>query len=136
MKVSVKTEGFAELERKLLDLGAAASKTVMRGALMSGLTPMVKRARERVAKRTGALAKSIRKRSMITKGNDFAADVGIHMSSKRKEAGWRWHFEEFGTSKQRARPFIRPAFDETKDEVVARFKDEMAKRIDKEAKKR
>lgn len=27
------------------------------------------------------------------------------------EAGWRWHFAEFGTAHHAAHPFLRPAFD-------------------------
>ncbi len=136
MNMRMKIEGLAALEKKLNALPAAASKKVMRGSLMSALAPMVKAAKEKVAVRSGALKKAIRRRALITKGNDYAAEAGIHMASKKGEEGWRWHFEEFGTSGQRARPFIRPAFDETQEEVVRRFKEELARRIDKEAKKR
>lgn len=133
MKMTVKTSGFAELEKKLLALPAAASRKVMRGALMAALTPLVKRAKELVAVDEGDLKRSIKKRSAIYKGNNFAAEAGVYISRKLK-AGHRWHFEEFGTSKHAARPFLRPAFDEKKMEVLERFKAELSKRIDKAAK--
>ena len=134
MKVSMKTEGFAELEKKLLSLPAAASKKVMRGALMTALTPLVKRAKALVRVSSGELQKAIRKKSLINKGNNYAAEAGLYMATKKGQAGWRWHFEEFGTSRQSARPFLRPAFDQTHEAVVARFKAELAKRIDKASK--
>lgn len=122
-------KGLAELEAKLNALPAAGAKKAMRSALMFALTPMLKAARDGVAKRSGALAKAIVKRSFITKANDFQAEAGVVMNTKKKAPGWRWHFEEFGTSRQKARPFIRPAFDNNKAEAVTRFVEQIKKRI-------
>jgi HK97 gp10 family phage protein len=131
----MRVEGLAELEAKLNALPAAASKKVMRSALMFALTPMQKAARAGVAKRSGALAKAIAKRSFITKSNNYQADAGIVMNTKKKASGWRWHFEEFGTSRQKARPFLRPAFDSNKESAVTRFVAQIKKRIAAELKK-
>lgn len=129
MKTSMHVEGLAELEKKLNALPAAGAMKVMRSALMFALTPWQKAARKIVSKRSGMLAKAITKKSFITKANKFKAEAGIVMSTKKKLPGWRWHFEEFGTSKQKADPFIRPAYDENKTVPITRFISQIKKRI-------
>lgn len=44
-------------------------------------------------------------------------------------------FLEFGTSKMAARPFIRPAFDASKEAAVKKMGDQLGKGIEREAKK-
>ena len=44
-------------------------------------------------------------------------------------AGWRWHFAEFGTSKEAAHPFLRPAMLSKRGQVVEIFKEILAKKI-------
>lgn len=129
MKMKMEVEGLKELEAKLNALPAAGAIKAMRSALMFALTPMVKAARGSVAKRSGALAKAIVKRSFINKKNNFKADAGVVMNTKKKAPGWRWHFEEFGTSRQKARPFLRPAFDNNKELAITRFVSQIKKRI-------
>ena len=48
-------------------------------------------------------------------------------------AGWRWHFIETGAPARgiAARPFLRPAFDANKELVLARFRDQLKRRIEK-----
>lgn len=42
-----------------------------------------------------------------------------------------WHLVEFGTSRSRAKPYIRPAFDSRKGEVVEMVRTDLAKRIER-----
>lgn len=42
-----------------------------------------------------------------------------------------WRFLEFGTKNMAARPFLRPAIDETKEAAVDKFAEVMEKQIDK-----
>ena len=132
MKVSMKVEGLAALDKKLTALPIAVRAKAMRSALMFAITPWQNAAREKVAERFGNLRKAITKKSFINKANGFRAEAGIVMATKKKAPGWRWHFEEFGTSKQRARPFIRPAFDENQQNVIDRFVKKIKERIAKE----
>jgi len=162
MDFSMKLEGLKDLEDKLLkDLPAAVQKKVMRSALMFALTPIQKAAKAKVPEDSGELKKAIRKKSLLTRANQFKAEAGIHMTSKRKATGWKWHFIEFGTAAHKikskkkkalsgdgviygketivpaisAQPFLRPAFAEKSREALARFKKQMLKRILKETEK-
>ena len=162
MNFDMKIEGLKDLEKKLIqDLPAATQKKVMRSALMFALTPIQKAAKAKVPKDSGELAKSIRKKSLLTRANQFLAEAGIHMTSKRKATGWKWHFIEYGTKAHKvktkkkkllsgdgiaygkehivpamvAQPFLRPAFAEKSKEALKRFKTQMSKRILKETTK-
>lgn len=129
LEVTAEIQGLDELERRLVALPSAVGIKVMRSALLDAAKPIRDAARERVHKRTGALARSIGLASGAT-GKD-GAFAGIRMA--RKLAGWRWHFEEFGTSRQRARPFLRPAFDEQVMPALRRFSEQLSKRIERAA---
>jgi HK97 gp10 family phage protein len=150
MKVTMKTEGFAELEKKLNRLPAAASKKVMRSALMLALTPIVKAAKAMAP--IDRIKNNIRKKSAITKANDFKAEAGVIIRTKGNindpRNGWMWHFFEWGTKARRhnkgskrftgairQQSYLRPAFDQKKEDALARFKMILAQRIDREAKK-
>ena len=105
MDISMKIEGLKELEDKLIkDLPAAVQKKVLRSALMFALTPIQKAAKAKVPKDSGEVAKAIRKKSLLTRANKFKAEAGIHMTSKRKASGWKWHFIEFGTTAHLVKP--------------------------------
>jgi len=162
MIFDVNVEGLKDLEDKLIkELPAATQKKVMRAALMFALTPIQKAAKAKVPKDSGELAKAIRKKSLLTRANQFKAEAGIHMTSKRKATGWKWHLIEFGTKAHKVttkkkkvlsgdgvtygkehivpaigeQPFLRPAFAEKSKEALKRFKTQMAKRILKETTK-
>lgn len=163
MNFDMKLEGLKELEDKLLkDLPAATQKKVMRSALMFALTPIQKAAKAKVPQDSGEVKKAIRKKSLLTRANKFKAEAGIHMATKRKATGWKWHFIEFGTVAHKikakkkkkvlsgdgviygketvvpsisAQPFLRPAFAEKSREALSRFKKQMLKRILKETEK-
>lgn len=51
-----------------------------------------------------------------------------------KDAFWAM-FYEFGTSRQPARPFFRPAWDASLSEAVARIRERLAAGVEREAKK-
>lgn len=85
-------------------------------------------------------------------------DVGVRIRNisgsreKRREAGrllrrkqlkkralaridaYYWHMVEFGTAKQAAQPFLRPAFEMKKYEAVLVIRDELGKSLDAMAK--
>lgn len=155
MKISMKTEGLAALEKKLVKLPTAVSVKIMSSALLFALTPIRKAAIGKVAKFSGqikrykrkkygggythteeggALAKSITKKSFSNKSGGFRAEAGIVMSTRRRGAGYRWHLLEFGTSNQKAQPFLRPAWDANVRKAVERFEKKMSKSIAKLAK--
>jgi len=75
-----------------------------------------------------------------TKGADTVMmKVGIKGGAKKVSGTgnsggdtWYWRFQEFGTSRHAATPFMRPAFSNNKDAVEAEFKRSFSEELDKE----
>lgn len=134
MKFTAEIKGLAELEKKLRALPTAAAGKALRSAAMSAMTPIQKAAKANVRVRSGALKDAIRKSSRVGPKGEFAAEAGIRMKTGKKQAGWRWHFEEFGTVNHSAHPFLRPAFDSESAKALQIFQERLAKNILKQAK--
>ncbi|WP_323841566.1 MULTISPECIES: HK97-gp10 family putative phage morphogenesis protein [unclassified Moraxella] len=81
----------------------------------------------------GLLKSAIRRKRVKARYYQHGAAVMIFVGrgSKQKIYPRYWHFLEKGTAKMPATPFLRPAFDNNKDEAVERFKAQLAKNIKK-----
>lgn len=117
MAETFKIEGADAIIRRMKDLDKRVQgKIVVKGA-REGAKEFLKAARENAKRfddpRTARqLWKAIKvkkaKRSDLKTGN---YDAGMLVYVKGNEY-YYWYFLEFGTSKMRAQPFMRPAFDE------------------------
>jgi HK97 gp10 family phage protein len=92
-------------------------------------------------------------RSKINKGANGRYEVivrvkplkGKKVAAFKKSTGFRsdqnpddpfyWWFLEFGTSKMAARPFLRPAFESTKDAQLTAMRKRIQAFLDREARK-
>lgn len=138
--VEVKLSGFAELQQKLEHLPPAASRRILRRSVVAAVKPwrdeMIARVRRgfhhwtrkqsRYGKQKafrapvfGFLAKNIRISARVNK--DLEATVAVGPA----RLGFWARFLEFGTTKMRAFPFIRPAYEVRKQEVL----DELGKQL-------
>jgi HK97 gp10 family phage protein len=65
--------------------------------------------------------------------SELTAEYVVFVKGKRKDgfAGRAARLMEFGTVKQAAKPFLRPAFEATKEQAANTIKERLAKRIDK-----
>ena len=159
MKLTVKVEGLRELDRALGDLEKKATrKAVARRALKKAAKPMVDRAQALAPKLSGALALSIHAGTKTAEGNAgqqaFAATMkaggtraqagAAARAANRAAAGTVWlhvgpgrHpqaiFQEFGTIHHAPQPYMRPAWDETKDGMIDAIKRDLAEEITKTA---
>lgn len=151
----VKIHGLKELDKALRGLGAELGAKTLRGALMDAAEPIkqemlrtapvseeerdVKTAKGQIVRiRPGFLKSRIRKRSSLNKRgvtnrkfkkNDVArVRVGVF------RVPYVGHYE-FGTSKQAANPFIRPALLSKADESLRVFKKRLVRRIELARKK-
>ena len=79
----------------------------------------------------GAKLKKSQSRSH-TKAGAVEVFIGAAVGDRKK--GYHAHLVEFGTSKMAAQPFLRPAWDATKDKVLASISDEIWKALAKSAK--
>ena len=117
----------------------------MKDALMKAATPMVKKTREGAPVRTGALKKSIGKKGKTYPKTQTAYVVvgprsNFELNGERP--AWYAHLVEFGhdlvfssaDGKRQAgfvapRPFMRPAFEATKDQAFRIYGEELGNAI-------
>lgn len=135
-RVTVKVEGLRQLAEALGELPKSAGKSVLRRVGMKALQPFDKAWREKAPHLTGALEESggvgtrlTRRQSRLNRKRDERASVEVFAGPNNPAAVP----QEFGTENQRAQPFARPAWDETKDQALQIVKDELGTEIDKAA---
>ena len=105
-------------------------KNVMVGAVRAGANVIRDEARRKVPIKTGTLKKSIV--SIQRKAQNGQITFSVTPSKGKPNDGWYAHFVEFGTSHSSAKPFLRPAFDQSNNESLEASKRYIAERIPKE----
>jgi HK97 gp10 family phage protein len=123
----IQVAGLAELEAALLDISGPGAKRALTKGLRQGNNVILKEARRRVRKKTGATAKATRTKSQRQQGQDITFSV---------TANYVGRFLEMGTSKMPPYPFIRPASETKAQEAVEVVRDITLAAIELEASKR
>lgn len=114
----ISLQGGAELMDALEALGPAMEKKVLRSAMREAAKPMLAEAKRRAPVLTGQLRKSLKIKAMKRRSN---GQVGVLIATEKgffKGETFYGAFQEFGTKKLPARPFIRPAFESNKARAV------------------
>ena len=145
--------GLSELSAALRELPQRIGRNVLKGAVSAAAAEVRSEARNKAPVYTGDVAQGhpppgTLKRAIYQKQIRELSDnqkqvffVGVRHGKKYQKQGkkgtlsqdayyWRW--VEFGTSKMAARPFLRPAFEQTKMAAVERMKAYMTERIPRE----
>lgn len=118
MRNSVQIDGFEKLDRKMRKLADAATARVKQRALDAGGEIIAGEARALVPVDSGQLRESIAVGERAVgfaasrSGDDLAVFVGPHSRD-----GFYGQFLEFGTVNMAARPWLRPAYDNSEGEV-------------------
>jgi hypothetical protein len=132
MSFTVRTEGFAELERALEQLGTqTAQKASLRRAAVKALRPVAEKAAELAPRDQGGLAESIGVGTKLTK-----RQAGLHRKMFRDDRAAVEVFAgagglaqatqmEFGNFKDAPQPFLRPAWDAEGMATLERLKTEL-----------
>jgi HK97 gp10 family phage protein len=139
-KVTITVDGTRRVAAVLKELGVAAANRIARSALNRGATPVVKRARELAPTpgdpddpyATGRLKKAITKRLRRARRGSDKQEILIGIERPRSRVV---HLLEFGSAHQSAEPFLRPALDETKGEVIEAMREAMETGIKRERQK-
>jgi HK97 gp10 family phage protein len=140
--------GLKELEQALAQLPAAFRRPVVLAALKKSARPVVSQARALAARgkdpkrrgskkqrrskqseRIGPGADSIAARAVRDKERPSVVTVAVGTDA----AHWYMRFIEFGTSRQRKAPFLRPAFDGNADKLPVAYGEEVWREISKTA---
>lgn len=118
--MSVTVRGVEELQRKLAKLAKRASEEAILAALEKGGAVLEKEMKGTTAWHdvTGELRKSIGTQKV---GKGKKAEVRVGATAPHT------HLLEKGTIKMSARPFIRPAWDARREEVLRVVTDELEK---------
>jgi len=138
VKTGMTFSGGAEIAANLALLQVKTRKKIMRRAAVAGAQVVKKRAAE-IAKAKGVIDTGATIRNIAGKVNKATSEdylqinIGVRHGQIRDEKRrakkqgravkdvddpWYWRFTEFGTSKQAARPFMRPAFEESRERVL------------------
>jgi HK97 gp10 family phage protein len=155
--MSFEVQGLKELDQKLVELGKKSARKVMRAAVRSAGSPILKAAKG-LAKRigdSGVLARSLKSKVKAYGGTIVAIigpdhfAVGTGSDGRRQVPTKIAHLVEFGTRPHvqpdrggvihpgsRQQPFMRPAWDTKKNEALAVIQRRVAEGIEKEAAKR
>lgn len=115
----VRIEGWEHLRRQFRELGDRMQKNVVRGSMRSAATPVMKEAQRLAPIDEYDLRNAIALTVSVRKNESFGA-VGIKRRQEGAPARYA-HLQEFGTRHHRAQPFLRPALDNKKGEVIDRF---------------
>lgn len=123
MKVKFKLEGLSELEAVLKDLAPQVASRAADGALRKAVQPIIDEAKRLVPVDQGDLRDSITS-SPPKRQREGARErlIGFKPPVSR-----RAHLTEFGTSKQPAQPFMRPALDAKAGEALEVMRDALAR---------
>jgi len=124
--VTVKLSGFEELEQTLRDGTKKMAVKFLRGAEKSAGKIWQEAIANRAPVDTGHLAESIKIKTEVKSGDNGSMTMKVGPD----QSAFYGVFQEFGTKDQPARPFMRPAFEETKDEVLEALVTECKNRLE------
>ena len=143
------TDEFLQVKKALDKLPGVLQQRVVVGATRAAAKVIADEAKQNVPVRTGLLKKSIGVAKAKKKDTE-PGHVKFYVVPKSKIAftkkvnggklkvktyAWYAHFVEFGTAKMAARPFLRPAFENSAVKSVKAFQEYAVKRVDREVRK-
>lgn len=136
--VTIRVEGLKDLDRALGELTKSAGKAVLRRVAKKALEPFDKAWRQKAPKLSGDLAQSggigtklTRRQASLNRKREGKASIEIFAGPNNPAAVP----QEFGTVDQRAQPFVRPAWEQTQDQVLTIVVEGLGSEIDKTAKR-
>jgi HK97 gp10 family phage protein len=134
--MTVSIEGLADLDRALGKLSPAAAKGVLRRVGRQALQPFDEAWRAKAPHLTGQLGESGSVGSKLTrsqrKEHERESTVEVFAGPGPQPQAVQ---QEFGNANHAAQPFVRPAWDQTKDRTLEIVKDQLGVEIEKAAKR-
>lgn len=145
MSLSMRLQGAKELDKVLTGLKATTARGITRRATARALEPVAELARSLAPRDEGKLAAHIGVSSKLTKRQARAMRGQTGKDVQYMYVGPQWasaHLVEFGTGPRFKKngqfvgimppqPFMRPAWDAKREEVLDRLTDDIREEIDK-----
>lgn len=132
VKVKTAWKGLAQVRRAADTMTLRVQKASNRVAVGKATTPMLRTAKKLVPYRTGELKRSLTKRVKTMPDGVVTGRIAPRRGTKGVKYA---HIVELGSSKMAPRPYMRPAFEQSKDESTAVYKAEIWNDIKREARK-
>ncbi|MDF2802342.1 MAG: phage protein Gp10 family [Anaerocolumna sp.] len=123
MSNEFEVQGLEGLMKKLEQMGRAGAK-IEDKALQKAAEPVLNDIKSTTAFEDHS--HKLRNSFKISKVKKKKEGKYVWVGDVDKEANYSWYVE-YGSSKKAARPFLRPAFEKNKDEVLKILKQEIAK---------
>jgi HK97 gp10 family phage protein len=117
---NLELDGIENLITEVEKLGAKGSR-IENKALREAGEVMKEAIKQEAPRKTGTLKKSIEVSRVKTKDGAKYVEVG-----PGKE-GWYGKFLEFGTIKMKAKPFMAPGYEKSKEKAMEKIEDELIK---------
>ena len=128
--VTVKVDGLREVDAALGQVGKATGRNVMRRVAVARLQPIAEDMRDKAPVDQSDLRDSIIVTTKNPKRNRKRSQVEAHAGPGRHPQA---HLQEFGTQHHGPQPFVRPAWDAGKDELLEGIADDLWTEIEKAA---
>ena len=125
----LRLQGFREMAEKMRQMGPKLARKHLRRGPAAAAAMIRDVARMLAPHDTGEMKKDILVKRARDRRGEMSATYELFVRSGKKSRmsgrsrnvdkdSFYWRFQEFGTSKQAAQPFMRPAFDAEKEEAV------------------
>ena len=128
---------YKKLARLFDKLPEGFDSKYMNSLLRFSAKPTVRAAQNKAPLDTGVMAESLgvislrkAKTASIVVGPRVRGKFKVVKNEPTNRGGWYGHFVEFGTVRQEADPFMRPAWDQTQDVFTKRFMDNAKRRLE------
>lgn len=139
MKIKMHVSGLRELDKAMEDLDLDIRKRAARAAGKRAMEPILKRAQALVPVDQGHLKETIKLSSTQNikslrkerKGAFLRTRVATGRTRRTPKGGYQALQVEFGTSKSRAQPFMRPAIMGAEKRTIIRFKHSLKASVEK-----
>lgn len=128
--VRVSISGLREVDAALGELGKATGRNVMRRVAVARLEPMAEEMRRLVPVDSGDLKDGITVTTKNPKRNRKLSEVEAHAGPGRHPQA---HLREFGGDGNPPKPYVRPAWDAGKENLLDGIKDDLWAEIEKAA---
>lgn len=123
-------KGLEALINNLHALPEKVEKRVIRAAVRQGANIIKGKAQNYVRVDEGDLKKSIKVKGVLGKPGTIAFVIRPTSNKKKGKNVFYGRFQEFGTSKMVAKPFMRPAYDEAGQDVIDKVINTIKSKLD------